>query len=179
MTSKNGNTANDTNTNPMTGLPWKRYYWSCGWCGHWGKAFPNKKEGHQDDASFKNRMGCIRKYCPWQEWGAVCKTELGYSHNSNKNTNYIYSIFQKTVALHLEPPSIMKADSGASKTYLQEKHCKYLLDQKCLEHGPETTLPDNSKIRASVQGTLPIHPELSHSALVYPTLHNESLLSIG
>ena len=105
MTSKNGNTANDTNTNPRTGLPWKRYYWSCGWCGHWGKAFPNKKEGHQDDASFKNRMGGIRKYCPWQEWGAVCKTELGYSHNSNKNTNYIYSIFQKTVALHLEPPS--------------------------------------------------------------------------
>ena len=73
----------------------------------------------------------------------------------------------------------MKADSGASKTYLQEKHCKYLLDQKCLEHGPETTLPDNSKIRASVQGTLPIHPELSHSALVYSTLHHKSLLPIG
>ena len=73
----------------------------------------------------------------------------------------------------------MKADSGASKTYLQEKHCKYLLDQKCLEHGPETTLPDNSKIRASVQGTLPSCPELLHSVLVYPTLHNESLLLVG
>ena len=54
-----------------------------------------------------------------------------------------------------------------------------MLDQKYLEHGPEATLPDNSKIRASVQGTLPSCPELLHSVLVYLTLHNESLLSIG
>mmetsp|Transcript_22015 Transcript_22015/g.30951 ORF Transcript_22015/g.30951 Transcript_22015/m.30951 type:complete len:127 (+) Transcript_22015:124-504(+) len=53
---------NDT-INPNTGKPWKRYCWSCGYTTHKGKDCPNKKEGHHDEASFKNRMGGSNKDC--------------------------------------------------------------------------------------------------------------------
>ena len=74
---------------------------------------------------------------------------------------------------------IMKADSGASKTYLREKHSKYLNNSQVLYNGPKATLPDNSSIQASMQGNLPLHESLTLSSLVYPALNNESLLSIG
>ena len=43
--------------NPRTGKPFRRYCHSCGCCDHWGKTCINKKPGHQDNATFKNRMG--------------------------------------------------------------------------------------------------------------------------
>ena len=49
--------------NPKTGQPWKRYCWSCGCCPHWGKNCPDKKEGHKNDATFKNRMEGSNKNC--------------------------------------------------------------------------------------------------------------------
>ena len=49
--------------NPHTGKPWKRYCWSCGCTTHKGRDCPNKKEGHKDEASFKNRMGGSNKNC--------------------------------------------------------------------------------------------------------------------
>ena len=48
-----------------------------------------------------------------------------------------------------------------------------------MSNGPEPTLPNNLKIRAFLQGKLPIDPKLSLQALVYPHLQNESLLFIG
>ena len=42
--------------NPKTGQPWRRYCWSCGCCPHWGRKCPNKKPGHKDEATFRNRM---------------------------------------------------------------------------------------------------------------------------
>ena len=59
------------------------------------------------------------------------------------------------------------------------KHNKYLIDQKVLTNDPEATLPDNTKIRASWQGTLPLNPALLTTALIYPHLQNEYILSIG
>ena len=53
----------NNDTNPKTGLPWKRYCWSCGCCPHWGKNCPNKKRGHKDVASFKNKMSGSSKDC--------------------------------------------------------------------------------------------------------------------
>ena len=49
--------------NPRTGLPWKRYCWSCGCCGHHGRNCPSKKKGHKDDATFKNRMNGSNENC--------------------------------------------------------------------------------------------------------------------
>ena len=43
--------------NPKTGQEWKHYCWTCGCCPHWGKNCPNKKKGHKNEATFKNRMG--------------------------------------------------------------------------------------------------------------------------
>ena len=74
----------------------------------------------------------------------------------------MYNILLQTVASNLPlHHDIMKADSGASKTYLQEKHKTYLLKQQLLSNGPEATLPNNSKTRASLQGKLPLYPKLS------------------
>ena len=49
--------------NPKTGRQWKRYCWSCGCCTHWSKNFPNKKVGHKDDATFRNRMEGSNENC--------------------------------------------------------------------------------------------------------------------
>ena len=82
-------------------------------------------------------------------------------------------------SLPSNPSDIMKADSGASKTYPQEKHAKYLIDLQLLANGPEATLPDNSIIKASAQGISQILSGNSTKALVYPQLNKKSLLSIG
>ena len=50
--------------NPKTGREYKRYCWTCGCCNHWGNNHPGTKAaGHQDDATFKNRMGGSNKNC--------------------------------------------------------------------------------------------------------------------
>ena len=59
----NRSKANNNNINPKTGKPYRRYCWSCGCCTHWGQFYPNKKKGHQDDASFKDRKGGSSKGC--------------------------------------------------------------------------------------------------------------------
>ena len=73
----------------------------------------------------------------------------------------------------------MKADSGASSTYIRPAHQHHLRDVHQLQRGPTATLPDNTKVRASSRGLLPLHKSLQTSALIYPGLTNESLLSIG
>ena len=52
-----------SDVNPKTGLPWKRYCWSCGCCAHWGRNCPIKKKGHHDDATFKTRKGGSNENC--------------------------------------------------------------------------------------------------------------------
>lgn len=57
------NQGTNKDLNPKTGLPWKRYCWSCGCCSHWSKNCAQKKRGHKDDASFKTRMGGSNVNC--------------------------------------------------------------------------------------------------------------------
>ena len=45
------------NINPRTGKPFRRYCWTHGCCDHWSRTCPNRKKGHQVNATFKNRMG--------------------------------------------------------------------------------------------------------------------------
>ena len=49
--------------NPKTGQPWRRYCWSCGCCPHWGRNCKSKKRGHQDEATFRNRMNGSNENC--------------------------------------------------------------------------------------------------------------------
>ena len=63
----NPNTSNKLNTdselNPRTGQPYRRYCWSCGCCTHWSKNCPKKLKGHKDQATFKNRMAGSNQNC--------------------------------------------------------------------------------------------------------------------
>ena len=36
---------------------YNRYCWSCGGCDHWGRNCTSKKTGHQDSATFRNKLG--------------------------------------------------------------------------------------------------------------------------
>ena len=54
---------NTSTVNPRTGKPWRRYCWSCGCCTHWSKNCPQKKSGHKDDATFRNRMAGSNANC--------------------------------------------------------------------------------------------------------------------
>ena len=73
----------------------------------------------------------------------------------------------------------MKADSGATTTYLKKEHAKFLRNLQSLQNGPKAVLPNNTTIAAAAQGDLPLHPYLTPKALIYPQLKSESLLSIG
>ena len=54
---------NNDKINPKTGKEWKRYCWTCGCCPHSSKNCPIKKPGHQDSATFKNRIGGSDENC--------------------------------------------------------------------------------------------------------------------
>ena len=58
-----GQTKKQFLVNPITGREYKRYCWSCGCCTHWGANCPQKKAGHKDDASFKQRKGGSNVNC--------------------------------------------------------------------------------------------------------------------
>ena len=57
------NNKNINDINPKTGKAWKRYCWTCGCCNHWGKTCPNPASGHENGATFKNRMNGSNKDC--------------------------------------------------------------------------------------------------------------------
>ena len=50
-------------TSLVTQRELKRYCWSCGCCPHWGRFCGKKKNGHKDEATFKNRMGGSNEKC--------------------------------------------------------------------------------------------------------------------
>ena len=87
----------------------------------------------------------------------VAPTKLQLRRNTQRNSTPIRT-YKKLAAqylmiLHLsnkiQEQDIMKADSGASKMYLQPKQIKYIINQKTLVNGPTATLPNNTKIQAS------------------------------
>ena len=99
-----------------------------------------------------------------------------------KNNTYIgkyllYNLFSNVVTSNRQ--DIMKADSGASKTYLKSAHKIYLQAMQTIKHGPRAILPNNEAIQANLQGNLPLHRDLNPQALVFLNLESESLLSIG
>ena len=77
------------------------------------------------------------------------------------------------------PSETLICDTGASNTYFKPEHKYNLQNFNKLHNGPQASLPDNSTIRASHQGTLLLHPNVEINALIFPKLTNESLLSIG
>ena len=74
---------------------------------------------------------------------------------------------------------MMKADYGATLTYLKESHVNYFQNIQKLLNEPRAILPNNDTIATSEQDDLSLHPLLNPKTLVYPQLQCESLLSIG
>ena len=62
-TTPGGDSDNLPSVNPRTGKPYKRYCWTHGCCNHWSRHCKNKKDGHQNEATFKNRMGGSNDNC--------------------------------------------------------------------------------------------------------------------
>jgi len=76
----------------------------------------------------------------------------------------------------------MKADSGATKTYLKPEHMTYLKKVTMLLDPNKVYLPDNTSLTPTHGGVLDLHPDLPQSAQearVVPGLSNSSLFSIG
>ena len=100
---------------------------------------------------------------------------------NNFTKHDMHSVASNTLNCASEYKNTAKADSGAAFNFLMPSHANLLGNVKALENGQIATLPDKSTIQASHQGTLPfknLSPKAT-TALVYPGLTNESLLSIG
>ena len=76
----------------------------------------------------------------------------------------------------------MKADSGATKTYLKPAHMNYLKKITTLLDPTKIYLPGSTCLTPTVSGVLDLHPNLSEKAQeakIVPGLSNSSLFSIG
>ena len=99
----------------------------------------------------------------------------------------INNLNSKTTLHHSNTPSpssnpiIAISDTGATAHYFRPE------DAKCLQHitpqdGPIITLPDNSTIKSTHKGLIPLHRNLSKTAKtthIVPQLKSTSLLSTG
>ena len=75
----------------------------------------------------------------------------------------------------------MKADSGASGTYLMETHAKKLHNLQQTTNGPAVGTPTGIRIEPNKNGNLPFDglSEEAKQAHVFPELTSASLLSMG
>ena len=125
-------------------------------------------------------MNGSNENCFWLGWGAGLFGDCKYNVTLNFKRNYIHNLSSLPVAPFTQNiRDVLKADSGATKIYLQQQHVKYLEQVESLEDGLEAVLPDSTTIKASASGNLPLHENLNIKGLVYPHLNNISLLSIG
>ena len=117
---------------------------------HWRKNCPNKKEGHKNEATLKNCMKGSNKNCKWYDRGATLLQKLYDKIYLGKK--YFFKHLVTNVVTSSIP--VMKADSGASQTFIKKEHSHFLQDLVPLNKGPEAILPDKSRIQASNKGSL-------------------------
>ena len=90
-------------------------------------------------------------------------------------------------ALTVIPPNLsssicLKADTGASKTYVRPTDKNILQERKNITNGPKVQIPNGASMKTIESGILPLHKILSDKAQtgnVIDGLNNASLLSIG
>ena len=76
----------------------------------------------------------------------------------------------------------LKADTGASGTFIKDDHKHYLKNVKSTFSAPQVHLPNNAILRPSQEGLLSLNDsqgEIDVKAYILPGMTNESLLSIG
>ena len=77
---------------------------------------------------------------------------------------------------------VLKADSGASKTYIRPHDQRVLANKEMVKHKKEVTIPNSTNMTTIEKGDLPLHPLLLKKAQtgnVLRGLNNASLLSLG
>ena len=97
-----------------------------------------------------------------------------------KNCNKIKQQLHSLNNISVNPQYTCKADSGATKHYIREKDFSLLTDVQCSD-GPTVKLPDNSVLKSTKSGLLPI-PNVTvegRRAHIIPGLQSASLLSMG
>ena len=161
-----------------------KYCWTHGGCGHQGKKCKHKAQGHQDNATFRNKMGGSTAYCWNQSW-RFRMVEHPNTSNLNVTPNFINITSQSTVI----PPKLQpfhnvtaKCDSGASKHYFTVNDQRALTSIQTVSNGPRVGLPDGSIVQGSQAGYMKLHPALtSHAqkAHIFPCIKSSSLISIG
>ena len=75
----------------------------------------------------------------------------------------------------------LKADSGATKTYLKPAHMTYLKKITTLLDPTKIYLPNNTCLTPTVSGVLNLHPNLpekAQEAKIVPGLSNSSLFPL-
>ena len=76
----------------------------------------------------------------------------------------------------------LKADTGASKTYVRPMDKDILQQRATIKNGPKVQIPNGVSMTTTETGILPLHQNLStqaQSGNVINGLNNASLLSIG
>ena len=77
---------------------------------------------------------------------------------------------------------LAKLDSNVTKYFFKKEHIHFLKDIKILQNGPIAHLPNGTSIKTTYEGTIDFGPNISTGSskvLVFPSLTNESLVSIG
>ena len=95
--------------------------------------------------------------------------------NSNKNSVATCIPLSK-YSLNVD---YMKADTGASSTFLKEQHYKYLDNSRQILNGPIVHLPNNNTLTPNLQGTLTLNDSPPIKSYILPGMTNASLLSVG
>ena len=75
-----------------------------------------------------------------------------YKNNSYLDNNIIHDLPSHFVSSH--NVDVLKADPGATKTYIKEIHKHNLKQYQAIKNGPRATLLDKASIEAKGQGKL-------------------------
>ena len=98
------------------------------------------------------------------------------THNKLKTTNCMFNkILSIITSFDGANTPHMKADSGATKTYLKPEHMTYLKKVTMLLDPTKIYLPDNTSLTPTHSGVLDLHPSLpqkAQEARVVPGLSN-------
>ena len=144
------------------------YCWSHGECNHISGDCSNPLSGHQNTATFDNRMNGCDHYC-----------QPVTDNNNNTHDNlYINSIFKYNDSTDF---IIAKADIGATSNYWSDCDINLLSNLEKVDR-PSVTLPSNSVIKSTEEGNIPLLPLLSSNATkasVIPGLKSALLISLG
>ena len=162
------------------------YCWTHGGCAHESSKCNSKSTGHRNEATFENKLGASKGFCPWR-----CKTDDDKCRVTfltsaiwllqNVLTSSVVSPSSTTTVLPSPHVILAKGDSAASDHYFR------LCDSSCLQNIQPTNsnpiiLPDKTTIHATHTGELPFHSSFTPSgktAKILPQLTSASLISIG